>query len=138
MVNRLKERDGCETNAPGSYYRASLNALNEITRYGRVLPRFGPKPLLATRTPSFTAEWGGENIMPIGHPGAGNGSGTLLANIEEAKEEENNEIPQNNPYVKRARVGSRGGKRTTRKYRLKLKSKQSSRRNAKSKRREKL
>jgi len=137
MVNRLKERDGCETNAPGSYYRASLNALNEITRYGRVLPRFGPKPLLVTRTPSFTAEWGGEDVMPIGHPAAGNGSGTLLADLEEENEENENEsngIPENNPHVKRVRIGSQGGKRITRKHRLKLKSKQSSRRNAKSKR----
>jgi hypothetical protein len=133
MVNRLKERDGCETNSPGNYYRASLNALDEITRHGRVLPRFGPKSAIVARTPSFTAEWGGEEAAR--YPGAGNGSGTQLAVVEEENEENTNEsnvLPQNNPRVKRAR--GTGGKRTTRKHTLKLKSKQSSRRNAKSKR----
>ncbi len=134
MVDRLKERDGCGTGAPGVLFSQSMQALNEISRYGRVLPRLGPiRPTLA-RTSSFSERYGSIPLLGIRSLASPSsppslevspapfidpiGPGGLPSILEISNESNNSALPAvPERGAKRPRLRSEGGNRSTTKTR---------------------
>lgn len=114
LIKVIKSKDGCDTETPGILYQNAMRRLNNIRRYGKIMPQYGPQPHTVARMSSFqlnNTNLGNLNEAPTFVPL------NAIAEANEGSSESNNK-----PLVKRRKTVKVKQKAKKRRYSKKRRS----------------